>query len=202
MILYVDNLEDDITDDLLLTFLKDVNIPVNDVSVVKDQEHAKHQFALSCSPEIAPLIMRLNRCCIYYRGMQITSADGMQRTSRTFFKSLVNEPGGPKPVPIESLLSLLKDGGTVVHSSTPGSAIGLTPEAVMTIYQNFGPILALVYPATQAKRGIWYIVYATETAADILLASPPLSLGGVTITWKKRNLTQLIDILNGSDGSG
>ncbi|EFO61739.1 Hypothetical protein GLP15_4995 [Giardia lamblia P15] len=145
--------------------------------------------------------MRLNRCCIYYKEMQITSSDGTQKASRTFFKSLVNNIDGPRPASIDSLLSLLRKGGTVVHSSTPGSAIGLTPEAVMAIYQSFGPILALVYPATQAKRGIWYIVYTTEAAADTLLASPPLSLGGVAIAWKKRNLSQLIDVLNDSTGN-
>lgn len=200
MALYISNLEEDITGAFLLTFLKDAGIPVNDVSIAKNQ-NAEHQFVLSCSQDTAELIMRLNRCCIYYREMQIISTDGTQKASRAFFKSLVNGTDGPKPASIDSLLSLLREGGAVVHSSTPGSAIGLTPEAVMAIYQNFGPILALVYPAAQAKRGMWYLVYATEAATDTLLASPPLSLGGVVITWKKRNLAQLIDVLNDSTGN-
>lgn len=199
MILYVDNLEEDVTSAGLLTFLKDVNIPVNTITLVRDQGHTEHQFTLSCPQETAELVMRLNRCWIYYREMHITSADSTQKTSGAFFKSLVNDIDGPKPMPIESLLPVLREGGAVVHSSAPGGAIGLTPETVMTIYQSFGHILALIYPAVQAKKGIWYIVYATETAADTLLASPPLSLGGVTIAWKKRTIIHLIDVLNGSD---
>lgn len=202
MIMHIDNLEETVTSAVLLAFLKDVNIPVNTISFVKDQEYVEHQFTLSCPKETAELIMRLNRCCVYYKEMKIICADNTQKVSKTFFKCLVNDTGGPKSVSVEALLPLLKEGGTVVHSSSIGGAIGLTPEAVMAIYQSFGHILALIYPSTQIKRGVWYILYVTEAAADSLLASPPLSLGGVTITWKKRNLTQLIDVLNGSEWSG